>query len=315
LRYVVTGGGGFIGSHLVDRLLQEPDTKRVYVVDPRTHVWLDPRVTSYPETVQQFENAIGPHCIDGIFHLAGHVGPTGVLEAAGQIAIDTLEMARIVKKWSALNDDCPIVFTSTSEVYGSPDKANNERDNLVFYAQYAARREYAAGKFASENALLPGPAKGIIIRPFNVAGPRQRPDGGFVLPRFVLQALQGERLTIYKPGTQKRTFTHVHDLVEGIWLAFQRPEARGQVFNLGNEANVTDMVTLAMNVISEVGGGSVELVNPMDLHGFGFKEAPEKTADSQKARAELGWQPRYSMDDIIADTVHYWRNSLGAERV
>lgn len=313
MRYVVTGGGGFIGSHLVDLLLRQPDTKRVYVVDPRTHVWTDPRVTSYPETVQQFEHAIGYNSIDGIFHLAGHVGPTGVLEAAGQIAIDTLDMARIVKKWSAQNGDCPIVFTSTSEVYGNPNTPNSERDDLTFYAQYAARREYAAGKFAAENALLPPAARAVIIRPFNVAGPRQRPDGGFVLPRFVLQALQGERLTVYKPGTQKRTFTHVLDLVEGIWLAFNRPEARGQVFNLGNDANVTDMVTLAMNVIAEVGGGSVDLVNPMDLHGFGFKEAPEKTADSAKARAELGWKPRYSMDDIIADTVYYWRNSLGSE--
>jgi UDP-glucose 4-epimerase len=216
-------------------------------------------------------------------------------------------MIRIVKEWSRLNGWCPVVFTSTSEVYGSPDQANKEVDNLVFYAQYAARREYAVGKFAAENALIPKPARGIIIRPFNVAGPRQRPDGGFVLPRFVHQALGGSALTVYQPGTQRRTFTHVLDLVEGMWLASLRPEARGQVFNLGNDDNVVDMLTLAQKVIDSVGNGHVEIVNPMDLHGMAFKEAPEKTADSRKARMELQWTPTRSIDDIVADTIWYWK--------
>jgi UDP-glucose 4-epimerase len=307
LRYIVTGGGGFIGSHLVDLLLEKPDTEHVHVIDPRQHVWTSPKVTMHTYTVQEMAKTIWSS-IDGIFHLAGHVGPTGVLQAAGQIAIDTLAMADIVKHWSSLNNDCPIVFTSTSEVYGSPDSANKESDNLVFYPQYAARREYAAGKFAAENALLPKPASSIIIRPFNVAGPRQRPDGGFVLPRFVRQALQGTGLTVYKPGNQKRTFTHVRDLVDGIWLAFSRPESRGQVFNLGNEENVVTMDELAELVIKTVGNGHIERVNPVDLHGFGFKEAPEKTADSRKARMELKWEPSRSLEDIVSDTVWYWRN-------
>lgn len=309
MRYVVTGGGGFIGSHLVDLLLSKPDTERVHVIDPRRHVWVNPKVTFHQMRVQDAEHMFGVNSIDGIFHIAGHVGPTGVLEAAGQIAIDTLEMVRIVKKWSELNGDCKIVFTSTSEVYGRPDKANNEKDDLIFYAQYAARREYAASKFAAENALLPD--KGIIIRPFNIAGPRQRPDGGFVLPRFVLQAFSGDPLTVYQPGTQRRTFTHVADLVEGIWLAFNNEQAPGQVFNLGNDSNGVTMLELAEKVIKAVGNGQISLVNPMDLHGFGFKEAPEKTADSRKARMELGWTPQYDMDDIVNDTVWYWRNSLG----
>jgi UDP-glucose 4-epimerase len=302
----VTGGGGFIGSHLVDFLLEQPDTEKVFVIDPRVHSWSDGRVIQWNDRVQDYEHQSVPK-VDGIFHLAGHVGPTGVLEAAGQIAIDTMDMARIIKKWSAASDDCPVVFTSTSEVYGSPDKANAETDSLVFYAQYAARREYAASKFAAENALLPPPTRAIIIRPFNVAGPRQRPDGGFVLPRFVRQALRGEALTVYRPGTQKRTFTHVRDIVEGLWIASRTESALAQVFNLGNDDNVITMEELAQKVIAKVGNGHAELVNPMDLHGFGFKEAPEKTANSRKARMELKWQPRYSIDDIIDETVWYWR--------
>lgn len=262
----------------------------------------------YPVTVQDFEYAVDTNYVDAIFHLAGHVGPTGVLDAAGRIVEDTVEMIRIVKKWSELNGWCPIVFTSTSEVYGSPDQANKESDPLVFYPQYAARREYAVGKFAGENALIPKPASGIIIRPFNVAGPRQRPDGGFVLPRFVRQALAGDALTVYRPGTQKRTFTHVLDLVDGIWLASQRPESRGQVFNLGNDKNVVTMDELAELVVQTVGNiALIDHVNPVDLHGFGFKEAPEKTANSVKARVELDWRPSRDMKEIVEDTVWYWR--------
>jgi UDP-glucose 4-epimerase len=293
---------------MVDLLLREGEYEKVYVIDPKPRVCVDPRVESIQDKVQTvYAQGFEPK-VDVIFHLAGFVGPTGVLEHAGEIVKSTVIMADIVSQWAFQNDGVPIVDVSTSEVYGSPDSANKEADPLVFSPFYSARREYAIGKLAAE-ALLIGRGQGMIIRPFNVAGPRQQPDGGFVLPRFIIQALKGEDLTVYSPGTQQRTFTHVKDVVGGMWLAAMEGE-RGQVYNIGNDKNVISMDELAERVLHFIPSSKSKIVhvNPVELHGYAFKEAPQKVANSTKARMELGWEPIYSMDDIIEDAVWYWRS-------
>jgi UDP-glucose 4-epimerase len=306
---LVTGGNGFIGSHLVDRLLKSEEYDKVMVIDPRGHVYNDPRVEHRSYKVQDYLSVSFPFDISVVFHLAGHVGPVGVLDSAGQIVKDTVDMADLVSTLASVNS-CPLVFTSTSEVYGSPDAANKESDALVFPAASSARREYAIGKLAAE-ALFIERKQGVMIRPFNVAGPRQRAEGGFVLPRFIQQALRNENLTVYEPGTQRRTFTHVADIVDGLILAANIGKP-GSVYNLGNDSNVIDMISLAQRVLDITGSKlspGIEIVDPKELHGPTFREAAEKTADSQKARTELGWRPSRDTNRIIEDTVWYWQQS------
>jgi nucleoside-diphosphate-sugar epimerase len=145
-----------------------------------------------------------------------------------------------------------------------------------------------------------------IIRPFNVAGPRQSPNGGFVLPRFVQQALTGQPVTVYAPGTQRRALTHVLDIVDGIWLAW-RKGTPNRDYNLGNPANTCSMTQLAHEVVYVCGQGDVVVVDPVGLHGDGFREAAEKFPDAHRAATELGWSPTRSRADIIRDTVEWSR--------
>lgn len=306
---IVSGGAGFIGSHLVDLLAARGE--HVLVIDDlRNHASKDePPYTRWPDHVTWFASSVGATSPDGwffadvIYHLAGPVGPVGVLPEAGRIALDIVRDADVVRRW-ALALGAVLVDVSTSEVYGTAGASNGEGDPCVFGAEPSARSEYASAKFAAERMLLDTPGLDVrIVRPFNVAGPRQRPDGGFVLPRFVRQALAGEPLTVYVPGTQRRAFTHVLDIAEGIVLAAERGHAGG-VYNLGNPANECDILALAREVVEATGSSSpIEVVDPRDLWGPAFHEAPDKVPDAGRAMLELGWVPKRDRARTIADAI------------
>lgn len=307
---IVTGGAGFIGSHLVDMLAARGE--RVLVIDdlrnhasnePPAYTWGWPSCVEWgriPTAAAEFGRVARPRVI---YHLAGPVGPVGVLPEAGNIARDIVRDSDTVRRW-ALASGAILVDVSTSEVYGTAGHSNGEGDPCVFGAESSARSEYATAKFAAERMLLNTPDLDVrIIRPFNVAGPRQRPDGGFVLPRFIRQALAGEPLTVYTPGTQRRAFTHVLDIAEGIVLAAERGHA-GAVYNLGNPANECDILALAREVVEATGSSSpIEVVDPMDLWGPAFREAPDKVPDAARAMRDLGWVPSRDRARTIADAI------------
>lgn len=299
MKAVVTGGAGFIGSHLAEALVTRGWD--VLVVDDMssgttqtTGTWIEAR------RVQDHDLKVA---VDAVFHLAGKVGPTGVLRHAGTIVKDTVDAAAAAASW-ALRSGCPLVDVSTSEVYGDPTGPNSELTPRTFQPGASARMEYAVGKLAAETMLLDTPGLDVrIVRPFNVTGPRQRPDGGFVLPRFVEQALAGAPLTVYTPGTQRRAFTHVADIVEGIIAVLERGRP-GEAYNLGNAANECSILELADEVRAMAGGRSeIVIVDPATLHGPAFREAPDKIPDATKARAELGWVPAWDRRAIIADVI------------
>lgn len=302
MRYVVTGGLGFIGSHLAETLAI--DGHEVFIIDDgRTSAV---RTVYGTEVIhEQVQRAYWPDKLDGIFHLAGPVGPVGVLNHAGYIVRDVIEMATTVAV-EALVNHCPIVFVSTSEVYGLQPQPVNERSPQVFGMDHSARKEYAVAKLAAETMLLNDAtltAGVTIIRPFNVAGPRQQTRGGFVIPRFIDQAMRGIPLTVYVPGTQQRAFTHVLDIVDGIRLAMINVEGR-QVFNLGNPLNVCTIEQLAAEVIEEVGrGGSIEMTDPTALWGSRFREAPDKIPDPALAIEKLQWHPTRDRATIIREAI------------
>lgn len=282
MRAVVTGGAGFIGSHLIDVLRAE-----VFNVD---------RVVGRPieETYLDFDR------VDVIFHLASPVGPVGVIHESGRIVSQVIHCAEIVRSW-ALRYGCPLVYVSTSEVYGSGDQ-DSETDACHFGPDTSARKEYAIAKLAAETMLRNSAGLDVrIVRPFNVAGPRQRIEGGFVLPRFIAQARAGTPLTVYLPGTQRRAFGHVLDVAEGIRAAYTHGSP-GEVYNLGNPANTTDIRSLAETVLDVLKVPSrIELVDPVTLHGPAFREAPDKLPNIDKAVRELNWRPTRSLTDIIED--------------
>ena len=315
VKAIVTGGLGFIGSHLVDELLR----RGVYVL-----VIDDARSPSSPpsraadanyqliaRSVQDTELYMwgDKKPVDYIYHLANYVGPVGILDHGGDITIDTLSSAQKVATWSKISG-ASLVDVSTSEVYGDPTRPNNEDSPTAIMPGAGARKEYAAAKIAAEKMLLNSNIDVKIIRPFNVAGPRQRPEGGFVLPRFVLQALTEQDITVYEEdSTPRRAFTHVKDIVNGLIRAAESGWS-GRVFNLGNSDNAIGIFELAHEVRNAVSGTKSRIIkiDPVELYGPAYQSAPNKIPDMTTAYMNLGWLPVYGMDDIIKDTIDYWRS-------
>jgi UDP-glucose 4-epimerase len=307
---VITGGLGFIGSHLADRCLAEG--MDVLVIDDcrstrqrATELW--PSDSRVKFLMADCRTVVPQDRADVVFHLASPVGPVGVLNRAGYITPEVIDGSRAAARW-AMRDSVPMIDVSTSEIYGGGDQGLcAESMPRIVEAGAWARLEYQTAKLAAEVMLQNTADLDVrIIRPFNVAGPRQSPAGGFVLPRMVQQALTGKPITVYTPGTQRRALTHVLDIVDGIWLAWRKGETNRD-YNLGNPGNTCSMMSLAHEVADYVGGAEVTVVDPVGLHGEQFKEAAEKFPDATRAITELGWHPTRSRQQIIADTVEWSR--------
>jgi nucleoside-diphosphate-sugar epimerase len=253
---------------------------------------------------------------DLILHLASPVGPVGVLKHSGR-------MGRIILDdiyWAiegAKKNKCPLLFVSTSEIYGYRDGKTylKEDGDKVLKGDFTVRNEYAIAKLLSEivlcnQAKIDSGFKYQIIRPFNITGEFQLPDGGFVLPRFVTQALNGSDITVYYNGEQIRAFTWVKDIVEGIYLTSIAEEKHwNEEWNIGNAANEETIVYLAEKVKELTDSKSnISFVDPKDLHGPLFTEAPEKIPDSSKIESCLGWRPTKGVDEVIEEVVNYYKS-------
>lgn len=303
---LVTGGAGFIGSHLVDRLLAEGWD--VTVVDDLSGGSSRPtqQVSFHLTEVSTIHDwDFSP--IDTVFHLASPVGPVGVLHdphrTVGTIIRGAEAVARV-----AQSHEAKLIAIGTSESYGVQVGPSMEDTSCVFAPAYTARQAYGIGKRASETVLALWPEiDARIIRPFNVAGPRQRAGGGFVIPRWIEQASSGKDLTIYQPGTQKRAYCHVLDFVDGI-MRVHTSGQRGEVYNLGNPDNVVSLLELSQifQMAWEQKRGvlpTAKIVNPVELHGPLFKEAPDKVPIIGKAESQLGWKPAMGNEKIILDAI------------
>lgn len=254
---------------------------------------------------------------DLVIHLASPVGPVGVLKHSGKMSkmiIDDIHHAIE----GALFSDCPLLFVSTSEIYGHRDELSylKEDDDKVLRGDFTVRNEYSQAKLLSEIALVnsakvhPG-LKYQIIRPFNISGAYQRPDNGFVLPRFVTQALAGDPITVYYDGTQRRAFTWVKDIVDGIYLtSIAKKKHWNNCWNVGNTSNEESILYLAEKVKSITGSDSkIVHVDPTELHGDYFAEAPDKIPDSTKITTLLGWSPTKTTDEIIKEVVSFYEEN------
>lgn len=318
-RILVTGGLGFIGSHLADRLLD--GGAEVHLVDDLSNPAVLPTHFAYQRDCHVFPLDVVSFCrrhdhrYDEIYHLASPVGAAGVLKHAGRM-VRAITDATYALADLALRSNARLLDVSTSEVYGGGDAGLCREDMpRLVPAETTVRLEYAVAKLAAETALLNtakvAPLDVVIVRPFNVAGARQRVDGGFVLPRFVTQGLHGQPLTVFGEGSQQRAFTHVADICDGLMLAMGRAPS-GAVYNLGNPANRTTIRALAERVLDRIGGGDLTFTDGATVYGALFAEAADKYPDATKAMTELGWRPRIGIDETIDDVIAYYSERQAA---
>lgn len=317
-KILVTGGFGFLGSHLIEGLLLDSNNY-VHVVDNLStsplplEFLLDElgrpaRLTYSICSVAEYCQSSVPR-YDEIYHLASIVGPAGVIPHMGNIVKsivdDTYYLMRI-----ALESGARLIDVSTSEIYGGGQEGFcSESLPRIVPAKTSARLEYAVGKLASETALLNTcqvtNLNALIVRPFNISGPRQSGKGGFVLPRFVAAALRDQALTVFGDGQQIRAFTHVKDIADGIVLVAEKGK-RGEAYNLGNPDNRCTINELADAVIRITGSnGNKVYVDPKTIYGPLYEEANDKFPDARKIMTELGWRPQYSRDQTIQQTATY----------
>ena len=309
---LVTGGAGFIGSHLVEELLARG--RRVVVLDDlsagspanlaavRDH----PRLRVVVGDVGDADRlaALLDEAAE-VYHLAAVVGVRRVLDEPARTTATNLGGAELLLRLAA-DRRTPVFLASSSEVYGkSPKVPLSEDDDLVLGPPAAGRWVYALGKALGESLAL-GYHRGaglpvVVGRFFNVVGPRQVGRYGMVLPRFVARALAGRPLAVHGDGRQVRCFAHVADVVRGVLDLMACPDARGRVFNLGGDEPVT-IRALAERVAALVApGAAIEHVPYDEAYGPGFEDVRCRVPDLARARAVAGYRPRLGLDDAVRD--------------
>jgi nucleoside-diphosphate-sugar epimerase len=322
MRYLITGGAGFIGSHLVDALTTRGE--RVLVLDDLStgrpenleHV-VDSDLVEFVEGSVVDEGLVNEcmRSVDGCVHLASAVGVQLVVSRPLETLRRNVHGNDVVIS-TAARYRCPLLFASTSEIYGKQTKAAlTEDSDRILGPPSKLRWSYATSKaFGEALAYSFAREQGVpmtVARLFNTVGPRQTGAYGMVLPRFVRQALAGNDLTVYGNGTQSRCFAHVLDVVHGIVLLLEEERARSRVFNIGATTE-TPIVELARRVIERTGSRSkIRLVPYEEAYDEGFEELGRRRPDTTALRELTGWVPARTVDDAIDDVIAYEQWSQG----
>lgn len=312
MKFLITGGAGFIGSHLVARLLERGDEV----------VILDDLSTGSKKNVERFvanskfslvegsmlDKALLAKAmdgVDGLFHLGAALGVKRILERPLESLITNMHGTEVVLEMAA-EKKIRTFIASTSEIYGkNPVQPLTENSDRVLGSPLLVRWTYSEAKAIDESlAVIYGQSHGlpfVIGRFFNTVGPRQTGAYGMVLPGFVKSALKGEPLTVYGDGSQSRVFCHVEDAVEGMMSVYFNDKALGDVFNIGGEGEIT-IKALAELVIEETGSSStIEMVPYEKAYAKGFEDTMRRIPDTSKIRALTGWKPKNSLQQIIRD--------------
>jgi UDP-glucose 4-epimerase len=314
MRALLTGGAGFVGSHLAESLLDEGHT--VEVIDDLSTgslsniAHLMPRTGfSYTIGTVMDEPLMGELAdrSDIIFHLAAAVGVKLIVEAPVRTIETNVHGTEVVLKQAKRGGQRVIIF-STSEVYGkSTDVPFSENADLVMGPTSKHRWAYACSKALDEFLALAYfkeyQLPVVIVRLFNTVGPRQTGRYGMVIPTFVGQALSGEPITVYGDGRQSRAFTYVGDVVSGLVKLATSEAAVGEVFNIGNHEEIT-MMALAQKVKAMTDSSSPIVLIPYDeAYEAGFEDMPRRVPDLRKIQAAVGYAPTVALDEILARVI------------
>ncbi len=318
MRALITGGAGFIGSHLAEALLdaghrvQVLDNLSTGSIDNIRHLKDRP---GFEYRVESVENEpLLAELIDGsdvVFHFAAAVGVKLIVEQPVRTIETNVHGTEVVLKHANKKKKL-VVVASTSEVYGKSDRVPfSEGSDLVMGPTTKHRWAYACSKAIDEFLALAywkeRKLPVIIVRFFNTVGPRQTGQYGMVIPNFVQQALAGDPITVFGDGTQSRSFTHVSDVVRALIALMIEPKAIGQVINIGNTEEVT-INELAERVKRLTGSSSPIKRIPYDeAYESGFEDMPRRLPDLTKIHGMIGYEPRHTLDQILTDVVAYFR--------
>ncbi len=318
MKALITGGAGFVGSHLVERLLERGD--EVYVIDNLS--------TGSIENIEPFRHRPGFHYtietilnepvlaelvdrVDVVFHLAAAVGVRLIVESP----VNTIETnVHGTEKVLALANKKrkKVVLTSTSEVYGKADAVPFREDgDLVLGPTSKGRWSYACSKAIDEFLALAYHKEKrlpvVVARLFNTVGPRQSGRYGMVIPNFVKQALLSHPLTVHGDGTQTRCFTDVQDVVGQLAALADEPRAVGEVFNVGNDHEEVTILDLAKRVKERASSKSEIVLVPYEkAYEEGFEDMQRRVPDLSKLHALTGYEPQVSLDEILDRVIAYF---------
>ncbi|HEV3229423.1 MAG TPA: GDP-mannose 4,6-dehydratase [Solirubrobacteraceae bacterium] len=321
MRYLITGGAGFIGSHLSDELLSHGH--RVHVLDDLSTGSMDnirhlKGEDGFEYTIADAANAqLVAELVDEadvVYHLAAAVGVELIVESPVRAIETNVHLTEVVLA-QANKKKKPVLVASTSEIYGkSTALPFCEDGDMTLGATSVGRWAYACSKAIDEflaiaywkERKLPT----VVVRLFNTVGPRQTGRYGMVVPRLVRQALADQPLTVYGDGHQQRCFCHVGDVVEALVDLMTIEAAYGEVYNVGGDEEVT-MLELAARIMEAAGADSVVSLIPYDeAYEEGFEDMHRRVPDTSKIRALTGWRARVPLDGIIADVVDSHRAAL-----
>jgi UDP-glucose 4-epimerase len=320
MRVLITGGAGFIGSHVAEAYLARGD--EVFVLDDLStgsidnirHLKAHPRFHYTIESVHHAPTVaeLVDQC-DVVIHLAAAVGVRLIVESPVR-TIETNVHGTEVVLAKANKKKKKVLIASTSEVYGLSDQVPFREDgNLVLGPTSKGRWSYACSKAIDEFLALAywreRKLPTVIIRLFNTVGPRQTGQYGMVVPTFVKQALTGRPITIHGDGSQSRCFAHVSDVVRAVVALMDHPGAVGEVFNIGSDEEVT-IRTLAERVKELTGSRSEIVTIPYEqAYGEGFEDMPRRVPDITKVAQLVGYRPTRSLDQILQSVIEFFRDS------
>ena len=318
MRALITGGAGFIGSHLSEALLDQGsqvlilDDLSTGSIDNVAHLKGRPGFEYFIDSVNN--EPLLAELIDRsdvVFHLAAAVGVKLIVEQPVHTIETNVHGTEVVLKHANKKKKL-VVIASTSEVYG---KSNNvpfrEDADLVLGPTPKHRWAYACSKAIDEFLALAywkeRKLPVIVVRFFNTVGPRQTGRYGMVIPNFVRQALAGEPITVFGDGTQSRAFTHVGDVVDALLKLVAEPRAIGQVINVGTTQEIT-MAALAERIRELSSSKSVIKFVPYDeAYESGFEDMPRRVPDLERINALIGYDPKQTLDDILIQVIDYFR--------
>ncbi|HSF61768.1 MAG TPA: NAD-dependent epimerase/dehydratase family protein [Gaiellaceae bacterium] len=320
---LITGGAGFIGSHLSEHLLDEGH-----------EVWvLDDLSTGSLDNVEHLRDRVGFHLVvdsvlhwsavnelvykcDVVYHLAAAVGVRLIVEQPVQTLVTNLRGTEIVLE-HCHRFEKRVLIASTSEVYGDhrEERSLEETDRRIYGPTTQKRWAYADSKAMDEFLALAHHVEHgldcVIVRLFNTVGPRQSGQYGMVIPTFVQRALADEPLEIHGTGEQTRCFCHVHDTI-GALAGLMARGASGEIYNVGSEQRIS-IGDLAHRVL-ELTGSSSELVHVEyeDVYGIGIEDMLHRSPSIEKVGKAIGWRPRHTLEDILVDVLAFERGKVEA---